>query len=276
MWSRVATSISRASASPASARSSRNDRLEGDGNFGAREKPPHAASKRVARPRCAASARPGSGAPAAGALGRQMVAHGVGDGLGLRVHLDAPQGPRLTERMHHPREARTAHGVARREVGAREEGLEVGGEEDGVGPAARPGDELGRRHVDLVEVRTLLAVDLDAHEALVHLRGDLGIAEALALHDVAPVAGGVADREEDRLVLAPRPFQGLLAPGIPVHRVRGVEKEVRARFAGEAVLSARRVGGACSRGARSVSKRSLPRPRGARPSGRALTHCGPK
>ena len=43
-----------------------------------------------------------------------------------------------------------------------------------------------------------------------------GVLERLALHHVAPVAGGVADRDEDRLVLAARSRERLLAPRIPV------------------------------------------------------------
>ena len=54
------------------------------------------------------------------------------------------------------------------------------------------------------------------------------VLERLALHHVAPVAGRVADREEDRLVLRPGLLQRLLAPGIPVHRVVGVLQQVGA------------------------------------------------
>ena len=46
---------------------------------------------------------------------------------------------------------------------------------------------------------------LIAHELLVHQRRDLGILEGLALHHVAPVAGRVADRDEQRPVLVARP-----------------------------------------------------------------------
>src|SRR3712207_7355348 len=51
-----------------------------------------------------------------------------------------------------------------------------------------------------VEVGPLLAVDLDRDEVRVEERRRLGILERLALHDVAPVAGRVADRQEDRPV----------------------------------------------------------------------------
>ena len=50
--------------------------------------------------------------------------------------------------------------------------------------------------------------------------------------DAAPVAGGVADREEDRLVLCARPRERLVAQGVPVDRVVGVPKEVRACLLG--------------------------------------------
>ena len=66
-------------------------------------------------------------------------------------------------------------------------------------------------------------------------RGRLVVLERLVLHDVAPVAGGVPDREEDRLVLVPRLGERLFAPRVPVHRVVGVLQEVGTGFLGEAV-----------------------------------------
>src|SRR5919197_619807 len=59
-------------------------------------------------------------------------------------------------------------------------------------------------HVDRVHVRALLAVDFDVDEALVHESSRLVVLEGLVCHHVAPVTGGVADREQDRLVLLPR------------------------------------------------------------------------
>ena len=117
-----------------------------------------------------------------------------------------------------------------REVGAAEERSQVRREEDAHRPAAGAGHGLDGGHVDVVEVRPLLAVHLDADEVLVHERGDLGVLEALALHDVAPVARRVADREEDRPVLALRPLERLGAPRVPVDRVVGVLEQVRARL----------------------------------------------
>ena len=55
------------------------------------------------------------------------------------------------------------HAVPRlvREVGPAVERAAVGRQEDGHRPAAAAGHRLDRRHVDLVEVRPLLAIDLD-------------------------------------------------------------------------------------------------------------------
>ena len=81
-----------------------------------------------------------------------------------------------------------------RDVGGGEEGLFVGGEEDGEGPASGAGHHLRDGHVDGVQVRPLLPVDLDGDEAGVQEPRHLLVLEGLGGHDVAPVAGGVADR----------------------------------------------------------------------------------
>ena len=64
---------------------------------------------------------------------------------------------------------------------------------------------LGGRHVDRVDVRPLLAVDLDRDEVGVELRGGRRVLERLVRHHVAPVAGRVADREQHRHVAPARP-----------------------------------------------------------------------
>src|SRR5918996_4641849 len=70
----------------------------------------------------------------------------------------------LRGRLHHLAEAR--HTLARLgwEVGAAVEGDAVGVEEDGQRPATVSGHPLDRLHVDVVDVRALLAVDLDRNE----------------------------------------------------------------------------------------------------------------
>ena len=56
-------------------------------------------------------------------------------------------------------------------------------------------------HVDLVDVRPLLTIDLDANKTLVEKFGDLFITKCFPLHDVAPVATGITDRQENELAL---------------------------------------------------------------------------
>ena len=66
------------------------------------------------------------------------------------------------------------------------------------------GHRLDGLHVERVDVGALLAVDLDAHELSFISAAVRLILEGLALHDVAPVAGGVADRDQQRHVALAR------------------------------------------------------------------------
>ena len=118
--------------------------------------------------------------------------------------------------------------VGLRVVGAAEERPAVGGQETGHRPTALAGQRDGGVHVDRVEVGPLLAVDLDAHEAGVHRGGHLVVLERLVGHHVAPVAGGVADRQQDRHVARRGLGQRLGRPLLPVHRVVGVLAQIRA------------------------------------------------
>ena len=70
--------------------------------------------------------------------------------------------------------------------------------------------------------------------AVEHLR-DRRALEAFVLHHVAPVARRVADGQEDRLVLASRPGERVLAPRIPVDRVVLVLEKIGALFGGETI-----------------------------------------
>jgi hypothetical protein len=97
------------------------------------------------------------------------------------------------------------------------------------------GHLLDGLHVDRVDVGTLFAVDLDADEVLVHQGRRLLVLEALALHDMAPVAGRVADRDQQRDVALVCPAQCLLSPRQPVDGVVAVLQEIGRRLAGEGV-----------------------------------------
>ena len=143
--------------------------------------------------------------------------------------------PRLRDRLQHlgPR----GHPVAGlgREVGAAVEGRLLGREEDVQRPPPVAGHPLDGLHVERVDVGALLPVDLHAHELLVHQRRHLGVFEGLVLHHVAPVAGGVADRHQQRHVALARRRQCLGAPRQPVHGVLRVLAQVGRGLVGERV-----------------------------------------
>ncbi len=145
----------------------------------------------------------------------------------------------VSPRLRDPEEKRLEPGpavpVLGREVRPGEERPAVRQEERRERPAAAPGRELDGRHVDVVHVGALLAVHLDRDEVLVQEVRDGGVLERLPLHHVTPVAGGVADREEDGLRFPAGPRERLVAPRVPVDRVVGVLEKVRRRFAREAV-----------------------------------------
>ena len=102
---------------------------------------------------------------------------------------------------------------ARTHTRGEEGGREGGREGEREGERERP--DLNEGHVHAVHVGPLLPVHLDADKAGVEQRPNLLALKGLPLHDVAPVAGGVADREEDQLVLAASLLKCLLTPRIP-------------------------------------------------------------
>ena len=122
-----------------------------------------------------------------------------------------------------------------REVGAAPERDASRRQEDTERPAALAGEGDNRLHVDAVDVGAFLAVDLDGDEVPVEDRGDRRVLEGLVGHDVAPVAGRVADAQEDGLVFGAGALESGVAPGVPVDRIVDVLLQVRAGFGGELV-----------------------------------------
>ena len=115
-----------------------------------------------------------------------------------------------------------------RVVRAAEERLRLRGEKARHGPAALPGQCLGRLHVDGVDVGAFLPVDLDIDESLVDVRRDLVVLKRLVRHDVAPVAGSVPDRQQNWSVQPLGFGECLRAPGPPVHWIILVLQEIGA------------------------------------------------
>ena len=118
---------------------------------------------------------------------------------------------------------------------AKERGL-VRRQKHGQRPAAVfPGQHVMRGLVNLIQIGPLFAVHLDIDEVRVHQRGGCLILERLMGHDVAPVAGGIADGQQDGLVLPARKGERFLTPRMPIHRIVGMLLKVKAGFLGEMV-----------------------------------------
>lgn len=179
--------------------------------------------------------------PAAGkraALGIVFLLFDPDDGasqpLGLRFKGYLILRPYVVDLLNERREGR------RREIGACVKRLEIGRDEYVVRPAAALRHQLGGYHVEIIHVRALLPVDLDADDRLVHQLGDLRILEDLPFHHMAPITGGITDGEQNRLVFLPRLGKRFLAPRIPVDRVMRVLQQIGAARINKPVCSGMR------------------------------------
>ncbi len=133
------------------------------------------------------------------------------------------------------RKARSPITGIRREIRAAPERLSVRRQEHGQRPATLLAQQLKRMLVYGIDIGAFLPVDLHVDIKVVHLRRDFVVFEAFMRHDVAPVAGGVADRQQDGLVLVPRGGEGLRPPAVPVHRIVGMLQKIGTGFFGQAV-----------------------------------------
>ena len=165
------------------------------------------------------------------------------------VHVTSTIAERLFDVAQHVGEAGLAVAGLRREVRAGEERFGIRREEHRHRPSALTGERERRLHVERVDVRPLLAIDLDADEHAVHLGGDRVVLERFVGHDVAPVARRVADGEQDRLVLVAGALERLLAPRVPVDGCRraGAGRGWRSRRGGWAWAEHRGVPSAVQR-----------------------------
>ena len=116
--------------------------------------------------------------------------------------------------------------VAGGEVRAREERLAVRREEYAHRPAALLREHLHRLHVDGIDVRALFAIHLHRDEPLVEHPGDVLGLERLLLHHVTPVAGGVADAEEDGPIEGACLRERLVAPWAPIDGIVRVLQKI--------------------------------------------------
>jgi hypothetical protein len=168
------------------------------------------------------------GADLAAGAGRSLLGEMRHERLPLFEQLFALRPPGVFDRVQDLHERRTAKTRRRRPISAAVDGRSVGRQEHRQRPAALFAQRMQRRHVMVVDVGPLLAIDLDVDEPGVHPSGGLRILERFMRHHMAPVASRVADRKENRLVFRARLIESGLAPGQPVHRIVGVLTKIRA------------------------------------------------
>ena len=80
----------------------------------------------------------------------------------------------------------------------------------------------------MVNIRTFFAIDLDVDEAGIHHRRDGFVFETFMRHHVAPVTGGITDREQDRSIELLRDIERFPAPREPVDGVVAVLEQIGA------------------------------------------------
>ena len=94
---------------------------------------------------------------------------------------------------------------------------------------------MKRRHVNLIDIGALLAIDLDADEQFIHQRGDRIVFETFMRHHMAPMAGRVTNGEEHRLFRAARFIEGVGTPFPPRDGIVLMLQQIGARGFGQAV-----------------------------------------
>ncbi len=180
--------------------------------------------------------RPSPGPVREGARrGKGLFQQGLPDASGGLHHLLSPGLPEPFHPGDHVHHAGPARRPPLGQVGGGEEGQPFGSEKYVQGPSPAAVHHLADRHEVPVDVGTLFPVHLHRNAGVVQEVRHLAVAEGFPLHHVAPVAGGVAYGDEEGLVLLPGLPEGIVAPGVPVHRVVGMLQQVGRLLPGEQV-----------------------------------------
>ena len=109
------------------------------------------------------------------------------------------------------------------------------GAKDSHGPAATSSKRLHCIHVDRINIGTFFSVHFDVHKQLVHDRCGGAVFKTLMRHHVAPVAGGVADRQQNGFACSLRFGKSLVTPLIPMDGVISMLPKIWRRSVGESV-----------------------------------------
>jgi hypothetical protein len=138
-----------------------------------------------------------------------------------------------------------AHPLFLGEIGAAIQRSSIGQGDAVERPTSTAGHQLHGSHVYLVHIGPFFSINFYIDEQAVHHLGHCLVLKALALHDVTPMAGAVADADEQQSVRVAGQLQRLITPRVPLHRVVGMLQQIGTRLVNEVVGVGMRPYGCC-------------------------------
>ena len=141
----------------------------------------------------------------------------------------------LRHRFQQPRKPRHIMPVHRRKISPTIKRLALRSKKHRHRPPPAPRKHLHRLHINRIQIRPLLPVNLNVDKMPVHNPRDRLILKRLPLHHMTPMASRIPDTKQYRLILQPRPPQSLLPPRIPIHRIVSVLQQIRTRLMNQPV-----------------------------------------
>ena len=127
------------------------------------------------------------------------------------------------------------HPPVQGQVGTGPNGATVGQDNEVEGPSAVAVHGQCGLHVDLVHVRSFLAVNFDVYKQIVHERSGFGVFKTFVGHYVAPVTRRVPNRKKYWLAGSSGESKRIFSPRIPIDRIVAMLAKVRADFVTEAI-----------------------------------------
>ncbi len=95
------------------------------------------------------------------------------------------------------------------------------------GPSSGAGHHgLCEFHVKSIDVGQFFSIDLNRDESIVHKGAYLFVSKAFSEHHMTPVAGGVANGEEDWFIFFAGFFESFITPWVPIDSVVGAHQEI--------------------------------------------------
>ena len=138
--------------------------------------------------------------------------------------------PGVDNALHQLDEAGHAVTWGWRKIGAAVKRPSFRREEYSHRPATLAGHGYHCLHVNRVQIGALFTVNFNVDEMRVHVVSSGFILKRFMGHNVAPVAGRVANAEQNRFVFLAGAVQRVLAPGIPIDGIINVLQQIWAGF----------------------------------------------